>query len=385
MKKTIQTIAVALCALGTTVLTSCFKDEPLNAECDIESVAVHVPQPTQAFFNLSDTLQNVQSADSVITFSVRSGADLSAARLDIATTSGAKLEQTGGGQPQVGGEVRYKVSSEDGNWRRYYTIRFVPVTHTVNDTIKFDFEHFELEPRAGAYYIWHNVMPDGTLGNDWATGNPGFQLSRGSAKPNEYPTVPLAEGYDGTGIKLITRDTGAFGVIANMRLAAGNFFLGTFDVGSALKDAMKATRFGISFDKKPVKFTGYYKYAPGEKYQDRSGKKVDGVVDEGSIYAVLYRNHDSQGNAVVLDGNDVLTSPQIVAIAKVPKVDATTGWTAFEVAFDYSEGINSELLASRGYNLAVVFSSSVKGDQFQGAVGSELCVDKVRVICATEE
>ena len=74
-----------------------------------------------------------------------------------------------------------------------------------------------------------------------------------------------------------------------------------------------------------------------------------------------------------------------MAIAKVPKVDATTGWTAFEVAFDYSEGINSELLASRGYNLAVVFSSSVKGDQFQGAVGSELCVDKVRVICATEE
>ncbi len=385
MKKTIKTIGVALCAICTTALTSCFKDEPLNAECDIESVTVHVPQPAQAFFNLSDTLQNVQSADSVITFSVRSSADLSAASLDIATTPGAKLEQIGGGLPQVGQEMRYRVTSEDGRWQRTYAVRFTPVTHTVNDTIKFDFEHYELEPKAGAYYIWHNVMPDGALGNDWATGNPGFQMSRGSAKPDEYPTVPLAEGYDGAGIKLTTRDTGPFGVMVNMRLAAGNFFLGTFDVGSALKDAMKATRFGVSFDKKPVKFTGYYKYAPGEKFQDRTGKKVDGVVDEGSIYAVLYRNHDSQGNAVVLDGNDVLTSPQIVAIAKVPKVGATTGWTAFEVAFDYSEGINSELLASRGYNLAVVFSSSAKGDQFQGAVGSELCVDRVRVICATEE
>lgn len=385
MKKTIKTIAVALCAICATALTSCFKDEPLNAECDIESVAVHVSQPAQAFFNLSDTLQNVQSADSVITFSVRSSADLSAARIDIATTPGAKLEQISGGQPQVGQEMRYRVTSEDGRWQRTYAIRFAPVTHTVNDTIKFDFEHFELEPKAGAYYIWHNVMPDGALGNDWATGNPGFQMSRGSAKPDEYPTVPLAEGYDGAGIKLTTRDTGPFGVMVNMRIAAGNFFLGTFDVGSALKDAMKATRFGVSFDKKPVKFTGYYKYAPGEKFQDRSGKKVDGVIDEGSVYAVLYRNHDSQGNAVVLDGNDVLTSPQIVAIAKVAKVEATTGWTAFEVAFEYSEGINSELLASRGYNLAVVFSSSAKGDQFQGAVGSELCVDKVRVICATEE
>ena len=385
MKKTIKTIAVALCAICATALTSCFKDEPLNAECDIESVAVHVPQPAQAFFNLSDTLQNVQSADSVITFSVRSSADLSASSLDIATTPGAKLEQISGGVPQVGREMRYRVTSEDGRWQRTYAIRFAPVSHTVNDTIKFDFEHFELEPKAGAYYIWHNVMPDGALGNDWATGNPGFQMSRGSAKPDEYPTVPLAEGYDGAGIKLTTRDTGPFGVMVNMRIAAGNFFLGTFDVGSALKDAMKATRFGVSFDKKPVKFTGYYKYAPGEKFQDRSGKKVDGVIDEGSVYAVLYRNHDSQGNAVVLDGNDVLTSPQIVAIAKVAKVEATTGWTAFEVAFEYSEGINSELLASRGYNLAVVFSSSAKGDQFQGAVGSELCVDKVRVICATEE
>ncbi len=385
MRKTIRITAVALCAIGTTALTSCFKDEPLNAECDIETVAVHVPQPAQAFFNLSDTLQNVQSADSVISFSVRSSADLSAAHLDITTTSGAKLEQTGGGELKVGGEVRYRVTSEDGHWQRTYAIRFTPVTHTVNDTIKFDFEHYELEPKAGAYYIWRDVTPDGPLGNDWATGNPGFQMSRGSAKPDEYPTVPLAEGCDGAGIKLTTRDTGPFGVMVNMRLAAGNFFLGTFDVGSALKDAMKATRFGVGFDKKPVKFTGYYKYAPGEKFQDRAGKKVDGVIDEGSIYAVLYRNHDSQGNAVVLDGNDVLTSPQIVAIAKVPKVEATTGWTAFEVAFDYSEGINSELLASRGYNLAVVFSSSAKGDQFQGAIGSELCVDKVRVICATEE
>ena len=31
-------------------LTSCFKDEPLNAECDIEQAYVHADDPTEIFF-----------------------------------------------------------------------------------------------------------------------------------------------------------------------------------------------------------------------------------------------------------------------------------------------------------------------------------------------
>ncbi len=366
-------------------LTSCFKDEPLNAECDIETVTVHCPNPENVFFNLTDTMQNVLSADSVVTFSVRSNADMSKASLRVTTTAGATVTVTDGSGLEVGKSVRYRITSQDGNWSRNYTIKFVPVTHTVSDTIKYDFEHYELEPKSGAYYIWHNVLPDGSLGNDWSTGNPGFQISRSSAKPDEYPTMPLAAGYDGAAIKLVTRDTGPFGIMANMRLAAGNFFLGTFDLSYALHDAMKATRFGVIFDKKPITFTGYFQYKPGEKFQDRSGKEVAGRVDKGSIYAVLYRNHDSQGNVVMLNGSDVLTSSQIVALAQVPDVTTTDGWTRFEIPFDYHEGIDNTLLANRGYSLAVVFSSSSEGATFEGAVNSELLVDKVRVICATEE
>lgn len=374
-----------MCAACSTTLISCIKDEPLNSECDIETVTVRCPNPENAFFNLTDTMQKVSSADSVITFSVRNNADLSNATLHITTTDGATITTTSDTQPEVGKDLHYTITSQDGNWHRSYTVKFVPVTHTVNDTIKYDFENYELEPKTSAYYVWHNVLPDGTLGNDWSTGNPGFKISRSSAKPDEYPTVPLPEGYDGAGIKLVTRDTGGFGAMVNMRLAAGNFFLGTFDVSNALKDAMKATRFGVGFDKKPIKFTGYYQYTPGAKFQDRSGKEVAGRVDEGSIYAVFYRNHDSQGNVVMLDGNDVLTSSQIVAIAQVQSVTTTSGWTYFEIPFNYSEGIDNTLLANRGYNLTLVFSSSTNGATFEGAVGSELLVDKVRVICATEE
>ncbi len=385
MRKGLYIIALTMCAACSTTLISCIKDEPLNSECDIETVTVRCPNPENAFFNLTDTMQKVSSADSVITFSVRNNADLSNATLHITTTDGATITTTSDTQPEVGKDLHYTITSQDGNWHRSYTVKFVPVTHTVNDTIKYDFENYELEPKTSAYYVWHNVLPDGTLGNDWSTGNPGFKISRSSAKPDEYPTVPLPEGYDGAGIKLVTRDTGGFGAMVNMRLAAGNFFLGTFDVSNALKDAMKATRFGVGFDKKPIKFTGYYQYTPGAKFQDRSGKEVAGRVDEGSIYAVFYRNHDSQGNVVMLDGNDVLTSSQIVAIAQVQSVTTTSGWTYFEIPFNYSEGIDNTLLANRGYNLTLVFSSSTNGATFEGAVGSELLVDKVRVICATEE
>ena len=101
--------------------------------------------------------------------------------------------------------------------------------------------------------------------------------------------------------------------MSNMRIAAGNLFIGKFDTKPALTNTMAATRFGLPFDKKPLRLTGYYKYAPGETYQDKAGKPVEGKTDHGDIYAVLYRNHDDNGEAFVLNGNDVKTNPYIGA------------------------------------------------------------------------
>lgn len=49
-------LALAMMCLSTT-LTSCFKDEPLNAECDIEQAYIHVDNPEAMFFSKNDTLQ----------------------------------------------------------------------------------------------------------------------------------------------------------------------------------------------------------------------------------------------------------------------------------------------------------------------------------------
>jgi hypothetical protein len=38
-----------------------------------------------------------------------------------------------------------------------------------------------------------------------------------------------------------------------------------------------------------------------------------------------------------------------------------------------------EVLAEQGYNMTVVFSSSKDGATFEGAIGSTLCIDEVKV------
>lgn len=375
-------IGLTLC----TTFTACFKDEPLNAECDIEQAAVHVADPLSIFFSATDTLLTVPSTDSTITFNVRRHADLTALAPTFRLTAGATITPPSGSTHDFSNStVRYTVTSEDGLWHRIYQVGFAPVARAVKDTVRYDFEEYELDTREHKYYVWHNELPDGTFGSNWATGNPGFRLSMGNAAPEDYPSVPVSEGYAGAALQLTTRDTGPFGALANKRIAAGNFFLGEFDLSSALLNAMKATRFGIPFDRKPLRMTGWYKYSPGPKYQDKDGNIIPERTDSAAIYAVFYRNHDDLGNAVMLYGDNVRTSEQIIAIADMKPVAPTPTWTAFDITFVYTGDINLETLENRGYNLAIVFSSSSEGDLFEGAIGSQLMIDQVRVICEKEE
>ena len=377
---------ILLTGVMCAALTSCMKDEPLNAECDIEQVILHTPNVDEVFFSPTDSVKYLLYTDDAVTFNVRRNAPVEGITLEFKITEGATIERlTEGTGFEADVPVHYRVTSQDGQWHRDYAITVSPEpVHVVSSVIAYDFENFELEPKQGKYYIWHNERLDGTFGNDWATGNPGFKLSMPSAAPENYPTSPI-DGMDGKALKLVTRDTGPFGAMAKMRLAAGNFFLGEFDVSQALSNAMTATRFGIPFNLKPVRFTGYYQYQPGPKFQDKAGKEVPGRVDEGSVYAVFYRNHDAEGNPVRLMGDNVLTSPLIVGIAKVKQLPATNEWTPFDVEFEYDSDIDMQLLANKGYNLAVVFSSSADGAIFEGAIGSCLLIDKVRLYCQTEE
>ncbi len=381
----IGTLAV-LSVFMTFMCTSCFGDEPANCEADIEAAVLHVNDPESFFYQLTDSLQTVMSTDTAIVFTVKGNADVTSLSPRFTLTPGATIIPANGSTHDFSqGPVYYTVTSEDGRWARRYSVKVVPTFHTVADTLFFDFEHYELETASDRYYTWHNVLSDGSLGNDWATANAGYRISMSTAKPMDYPTTPLVQGYDGAAVCLTTRDTGPFGKMANKRLAAGNMFLGTFDIQIAMSDHLHATRFGIPFTSRPDHFTGYYTYEPGEFVQDFYGNPIPNRTDTADIYAVFYRNHDAAGNEIVLYGDNVLSSNQIVAVAKLPYVEPTSQWTPWNVKFEYREEIDEELLANRGYSLAIVFSSSSAGGSFVGAIGSRLCVDKVRLICTTEE
>ena len=382
-----QFIIASLAAASTLSLTSCFKDESLNAECDIEQAYIATNGEWENFFlNATDTLKNVMSTDQEISFLVKRGTDLSHFAPKFNLTPGATLSPANGSEQDfTNGPVTYTVTSEDGSWKRQYKVGFTfpPIIY---EEMKYDFENFFLNENKPIhrYYVWSDKNDDGTLANNWATGNPGFNMSKGSAKPDEYPTVPVKEGYDGACVKLTTCDTGSFGSMAKMPIAAGNLFIGKFDATQALKDAMKATQFGVPVSFKPTRFSGYYKYKRGDVFTNRQKKVVEGKKDYGTIYAVFYDNHDEEGNSVVLYGDNVQTSPQVVALAIVPDIDDTPEWTHFDIDFIYKKEVDAQKLKNMGYSMAIVSSSSVEGASFMGAIGSTLWVDKFRITCEKE-
>lgn len=386
----------AVGVLACLTFTSCFKEEPLNAECDIEQVFFHVDNPSDVFFSPADTLQHVKTGEEVITFNVKRnpGIDLSTLFPQFRLTPGAQIVMLEGGPMpgEKGVTYYYETRSEDKQWKRRYRLNIIPTRRTVNDTVKYDFEHFELEPNEKKYYIWHNLQEDGSMGNDWSNGNAGFRIAMSSAQASDYPSAPLANGYDGHAVQLTTRSTGPMGNLSGKRIAAGNFFLGTFDVGKAVLNPMNATQFGIPFDREPITMTGVFKYRPGTTYQDKNGKAVPGRTDAAAIYAILYRNTEEVviGNKTekrkrVLNGNNPKTNPGVVAIADMKDVGAADSWTPFTLAFDYKAPIDYDVLLNRGYSLAIVFSSSSRGDKFEGAIGSQLCIDQIRIICKKEQ
>ena len=160
-----------------------------------------------------------------------------------------------------------------------------------------------------------------------------------------------------------------------MPIAAGNFFYGRFNANIALEHPMEATEFGWQINFKPVKFKGYYKYQRGEKVIDKN-QELKEKKDSGSIYAVI---HDNEAGNVVLNGNNIHNSANIVALAKLPDIDNTPEWTNFSVDFSYMKEFDEAKMKAYGYSLAIVSSSSVNGDNFEGAVGSTLWIDKFTI------
>lgn len=388
-------IVAALSMSCITTLSSCFKEEPLNAECDIEQAYIHADNKNLLnllFTNPSDTLVNVQSDQTNIEFTMRRFAALTKQAPIFRLTPGATISpESGSLQDFSKGPVTYTVTSEDKQWSRTYQVRIKKGQTTMPNEIEFEFENAYLSK---GYYNWQENWNGNKL-DIWATGNSGFKMSNSSSKPEEYPTLMIEDGHRGKGVQLTTRRTSGLADAVKKPIAAGNLFIGQFDATDALLgDAMKATKFGhpFSFSAKPAKLEGWYKYQAGEKFTDKNMKPLD-RHDYGTIYAVLYENIDEKGNAVLLYGDNVQTSKQIVTLALVGETHDDNGkvaigntpeWHHFSVDFDYQsygKTIDPVKLKNGGYSLAIVCSSSSDGANFLGAERSTLWIDSFKLIC----
>ncbi len=370
---------LAIAFLSAFLLSSCIKDELPNTECDIVSAWVEGAQYADNFYHPSQMRHdNISSSEREIVFTVRSLFSLpQRLPINFTITDGASIEPASGSEQDfTSGPVTYVVTSEDGAWKRQYTVTFKEANLP---TYKFSFENYEtIESNKNQYHEFYEVDQSGTRHYIWASGNPGAILTKYGSKAEEQPTYSTPNGYAGRGVCLNTQDAGQLGRMFGKPIAAGNLFMGRFILENVLLDALKATEFGRPIDRVPIRVTGYYKYQPGAVFTDKDMHEIADRTDEASIYAVFYRNKDSEGNDVFLYGDDVLTSPYIVRKAEVAALPPTSEWTRFEMFFEGDE-VDEEILAAQGYNTTLVFSSSKEGASFEGAIGSELYIDEVEV------
>lgn len=380
-------IAIILCCF----MTSCIKDEAQNQECDIESAWIEGEQYEQNFYQTSEMRKdNINSSEVAITFTVRSMLSLPRQiPVSFRITDGATIEPASGSmQDFTQGPITYTVTSQDRQWKRTYKVSF---TEPVLPKNKFSFENIAEITGGnmfGSSYEYHQFFDydqNGEEQNFWASGNAGFALTcNGSVLAYGFPTFRAENGYEGHCACMQTLSTGALGQLVGKPIAAGNLFLGKFNADMVLKDPLKTTQFGVAWDREPVRITGYYRYLPGKEFINKDMTVIPDRTDEASIYAVFYRKLDEKGKTTFLYGDDVedldrlMDHPLVYKVASVASLPPTNEWTPFEMFFEGKDAPD-DMVARKDFNLAIVFSSSLRGAQFEGAIGSMLFVDEVEV------
>ena len=310
-----------------------------------------------------------------ITFKVLEDADITALVPTITVSEGATVTPASGVAQDFsnGKTVTYTVVSEDYGTTKTYTVS-VSGSQTI---MSFNFDEWETV-NAGSYFLPYDApLPMDVL----ATPNEGAtMLNMATGTPVGYPVVVEEEGFSGKAAKLITRDARESLAGSIAPITAGSVYTGTFeyDMMTALKNPLSMTHFGIVYNKKPIKFSGVYKYTPGSPYILKEGDNITTTedLDECAIQAVLYTISSENET---LDGSNIDSDDErIVARAKLEDGTAKAEWTSFELEFTWKDGVTYD--ETKTYKLAIVCSASKDGATFKGAANSTLWVDNLEVI-----
>ena len=217
----------------------------------------------------------------------------------------------------------------------------------------------------------------------WSSGNPGFMIANSEAPAVDYPTAHCDTGYVGKGVKLVTRSTGALGAMFGSPIAAGNLFLGKFEIN--MGNTLLSTHFGegVPCAKDPLAVSGWYRYKRGAQMTDKKNKPIEGE-DNFDIYASFFEPTEG---VPYLDGTNVKDttskSTTIIKFGQVPEDQkiADGEWHQFWFMLDQVSGktIDEKKLRDGKYAITIVLSSSERGAEFIGAIGSTLYADELEL------
>lgn len=181
----------------------------------------------------------------------------------------------------------------------------------------------------------------------WATGNDGVVTLKSSN------SIPVEDGRDGYSVQLSTVS------ITMVGYAAGNLFIGEYNTN--MSDPASSVKFGRDYSgARPVKLSGWYKYAPGASMRTGATIPSDRTLtsDECEIYVKLWAGETLIGEGSFVDNKNV------------------SEYTKFECPINYVD------LSKRPDKITIVATSSRYGGEFEGtsvvgqlAEGSTLWVD----------
>lgn len=363
MNKKINEIVLSLSLAMGLLLSGCIKPEAPNAEADIVKCIV---EQDLLFRSTHITNESVE-------IPVNGWVDVTNFAPKFEVTEGATIEPASGTPRDFTTPQQYKLTSEDGKWSKTYTVKVVKPNNEEQPVWTFSFEEVKID-----HYL---KLVDHTPSGEeilWDNGNLGaFFLGR------EPFTSQDEKGYKGKAAKLVTTgllDKKGKPLSKGKPLAAGNIYLGKLDFGNLLTEPLKATHFGLPFFQEPIRFAGYYKYQPGEVVTDAEQKVIEGKVDNFSLYAIFFETTEQ---VQWLDGTNVQDSPQLISVARVTERKVSDDWVYFSIPFVMQEGktIDQKKLKEGKYSYSIIASSSENGDIFEGAVGSTLWIDELKIFC----
>lgn len=297
-------------------------------------------------------------------------------------TPGASISPLSGTELNFSTPQNYTVVSENGQWEKTYEVSF-SVSDMANYYYSFEqADTINTTNPEGHYHRFYDYSSDGHKRYVWASGNPGYNILAATLVPEGetltpafYPTAQTPNGYEGKGVVMTTKGTGSLGEMMGSPLAAGNLFIGEFQLTFP---TINATHFGKPYlpNTAPTQLKGYFKYNAGEDFTVNTSPS-ELTKDTWDAYAILFEKRETDN---YLLGDHNFDDPRIVSVARLDAAQAIESdqWRPFEIPFHVVDGKTFD--PNKSYMITIVFSSSKEGAIYNGAIGSTLSIDEVQLI-----